>query len=47
LDQLLYRVPGVTPSDERLARPFAEAADRERFLEGLRKAWLTLSGEPI
>jgi adenylate cyclase len=44
LDQLLYRMPGVTPSDERLVRPFARAADRERFLEGLRKAWLTLSG---
>src|SRR5262245_40452054 len=44
LDQLLYRMPGVTPSDERLVRPFARVADRERFLEGLRKAWLTLSG---
>ena len=43
LDQLLYRMPGVTPSDERLVRPFARVADRERFLEGLRKAWLTLS----
>jgi len=40
---LLYRMPGVTPSDERLVRPFARVADRERFLEGLRKAWLTLS----
>jgi tetratricopeptide (TPR) repeat protein len=47
LDQLLYRMPGVTPSDERLDRPFARAADRERFLEGLRKAWLTLSGESV
>jgi TolB-like protein/class 3 adenylate cyclase/Tfp pilus assembly protein PilF len=47
LDQLLYRLPGVTPSDERLVRPFARATDRERFREGLRKAWLTLSGEPI
>jgi tetratricopeptide (TPR) repeat protein len=47
LDQLLYRMPGVTPSDERLARPFARVADRERFLGGLRKAWPTLSGEPI
>jgi adenylate cyclase len=45
LDQLLYRMPGVTPSDERLVRPFARVADRERFLEGLRKAWPTLSGE--
>jgi TolB-like protein/Tfp pilus assembly protein PilF len=43
LDQLLHRMPGLTASDERLARPFARAADRERFLEGLRKAWLTLS----
>jgi tetratricopeptide (TPR) repeat protein len=41
LDQLLYRMPGVTLTDERLARPFARVADRERFLEGLRKAWLT------
>ena len=46
LDQLLYRMPGVTPSDERLVRPFARAADREQFIEGLRKAWQTLSGEP-
>ena len=43
LDQLLYRMPGVTLSDERLVRPFARVADRERFLEGLRKAWLALS----
>src|SRR5215831_3774984 len=43
LDQLLHRMPGLTASDQRLARPFARAADRERFLEGLRKAWLTLS----
>jgi TolB-like protein/class 3 adenylate cyclase len=43
LDQLLYRLPGVTLSDERLVRPFARVADRERFLEGLRKAWLALS----
>jgi adenylate cyclase len=46
LDQLLYRMPGVTPSDERLVRPFARADDRERFLEGLRRAWLTISAEP-
>src|SRR5436190_3342748 len=38
LDQLLRRMPGLTASDERLDRPFARAADRERFLEGLRKA---------
>ena len=40
LDQLLHRMPGLTASDERLARPFARMADRERFLEGLRKAGL-------
>jgi adenylate cyclase len=40
LDQLLHRMPGLTASDERLARPFARVADRERFLEGLRKAGL-------
>ena len=38
LDQLLRRMPGLTASDERLDRPFARAADRERFIEGLRKA---------
>jgi len=27
-------------TDERLIRPFARATDRERFLEGLRKAGL-------
>jgi TolB-like protein/Flp pilus assembly protein TadD len=43
LDQLLHRMPGLTASDERLVRPFARVADRERFLRGLRKAGLTLS----
>ena len=43
LDQLLYRMPGVTPSDERLVRPFARVADQERFIEGLCKAWQTIS----
>ena len=38
LDQLLKRMSGLTASDPRLDRPFARAADRERFLEGLRKA---------
>jgi adenylate cyclase len=38
LDQLVRRMPGLTASDERLDRPFARVADRERFLEGLRKA---------
>jgi adenylate cyclase len=37
LDQLLHRMPNLTASDERLMRPFARAADRERFLDGLRK----------
>jgi adenylate cyclase len=41
LDQLLQRMPGLTASDPRLDRPFARAADRERFLEGLRKAGVT------
>jgi len=38
LDQLLLRMPGLTAGDERLGRPFARNTDRERFLEGLRKA---------
>jgi adenylate cyclase len=38
LAQLLLRMPGLTASDERLNRPFARPADRERFLEGLHKA---------
>ena len=38
LDQLLQRMPALTASDPRLDRPFARVADRERFLEGLRKA---------
>jgi adenylate cyclase len=40
LDQLLPRMPGLTTSDARLVRPFARAADRGRFLDGLRKAGL-------
>ena len=40
LDELLRRIPGLTASDPRLDRPFGRAADRERFLEGLRKAGL-------
>ena len=40
LDELLRRVPALTVADERLNRPFARAADRERFLTGLRKAGL-------
>ena len=38
LDQLIRRMPDLTASDPRLNRPFARAADRERFLEGLRQA---------
>jgi adenylate cyclase len=40
LNHLLQRMPGLTASDPRLERPFARAADRERFLTGLRKAGL-------
>jgi adenylate cyclase len=40
LDQLLRRMPALTVSDRRLDRPLARAADRERFLDGLRKAGL-------
>ncbi len=42
LDQLMHRMPNLTASDERLNRPFGRAADRERFLEGLRKAGMPL-----
>ena len=40
LEELLRRMPALTVADERLNRPFARAADRERFLIGLRKAGL-------
>jgi TolB-like protein/class 3 adenylate cyclase/Tfp pilus assembly protein PilF len=40
LDELLRRMPGLTAGDERLNRPFGTSAQRERFLEGLRKAGL-------
>jgi tetratricopeptide (TPR) repeat protein len=40
LDELLRRMPALTVADERLNRPFARDADRERFLTGLRKAGL-------
>ena len=40
LDGLLRRMPGLTAADERLNRPFGSPAQRERFLEGLRKAGL-------
>jgi adenylate cyclase len=38
--QLLDRMPGLTTSDKRLIRPFGRIADREHFLEGLKKAGL-------
>jgi adenylate cyclase len=38
LDQLSRRMPALTASDPRLDRPFSQAVDRERFLEGLRRA---------
>ena len=38
LDELARRMPPLTTSDARLDRPFARAVDRERLLEGLRKA---------
>jgi TolB-like protein/class 3 adenylate cyclase/Tfp pilus assembly protein PilF len=38
LDQLQQRMPALTVSDARLDRPFGSPAQRERFLEGLRKA---------
>ena len=40
-------MPGLTASDERLVRPFARVADRERFLEGLRKAGLTSESNKV
>jgi adenylate cyclase len=40
LEELLRRMPGLTASDDRLNRPFGSAVQRERFLEGLRKAGL-------
>jgi TolB-like protein/class 3 adenylate cyclase/Tfp pilus assembly protein PilF len=38
LAEFLRRTPALTASDERLHRPFGSPAQRERFLEGLRKA---------
>jgi TolB-like protein/Tfp pilus assembly protein PilF len=40
LDQLLSRMPALTVTDERLARPIAHTQHRERFLDGLQKAGL-------
>jgi TolB-like protein/class 3 adenylate cyclase/Tfp pilus assembly protein PilF len=36
--ELLQRMPGLTASDKRLNRPFGSDIQRERYLEGLRKA---------
>ena len=38
LTEFLRRTPALTASDERLNRPFGSPAQRERYLEGLRKA---------
>ncbi|MGE5269723.1 MAG: hypothetical protein ACM3JG_08640 [Thiohalocapsa sp.] len=40
LSELLRRMPALTASDGRLHRPFGSAAQRERFLDGLRLAGL-------
>jgi adenylate cyclase len=40
LAEFLRRTPALTASDERLNRPLGTAAQRERYLEGLRKAGL-------
>jgi TolB-like protein/Tfp pilus assembly protein PilF len=38
LAEFLRRTPALTASDERLNRPFGSSAQREHFLDGLRKA---------
>ena len=40
LDETLRHLPGLTLRDPRLIRPFRRTADRDRFLDGLRKAGL-------
>ena len=40
LDEFMRRSPVLTATDERLNRPFGTPAQRERFLEGLRRAGL-------
>ena len=42
LDLFIKLIPGSV-ADQVVARPFRRAADRERYLEGLRKAGLTQS----
>jgi TolB-like protein len=40
LDEYIRLTPGLTVGDKRLTRPFRRPADRERFLDGLRKSGL-------
>ena len=40
LDQLISRMPGLTVSSDLLERPFRRPEDKQRFLDGLRKAGL-------
>ena len=40
LDELRRRMPDLTASDNRLRRPFRRSTDRNRFIDGLRKAGL-------
>jgi adenylate cyclase len=40
LDGFVRLMPGLTMGDERLARPFRRPVDRDRLLDGLRKAGL-------
>jgi adenylate cyclase len=40
LDEFVRLMPGLTLRDERLIRPFRRPADRECFIDGLRKAGL-------
>ena len=40
LDEFMRLMPGLTAGDERLIRPFRRPVDRDRFLDGLRKAGL-------